>query len=230
MEPGGRQPITSTKRDRSKAVGYADAIAILARGAYEEVLRDVVQGALKAMEEWCSSKALRIQGDKSVALIFTKRYKIRKLRNMKVENLEIPFAEKTKYLGVILDRKLLWRRHLEEKCRKAISTFWQCRGALGAKWGVGLRQMHWIYSAIIVPSLTFASIVWWSRTLLSTACEKLDRVQALFLRGITATRRSTPCGAMRNMLNLPSLPLYIKSVVMHTVRLRRYVENGQQEA
>ena len=81
---------------------------------------------------------------------------------------------------------------------------------------VGPRQMHWIYSAIIVPRLTFASIVWWSRTLLSTACEKLDRVQALFLRGITATRRSTPCAAMRNMLNLPSLALHIKSVAMHT--------------
>ena len=46
-----------------KAVGYADDIDILARGAYEEVIRDV-QGALKATEEWCSSKALRIQGDK----------------------------------------------------------------------------------------------------------------------------------------------------------------------
>ena len=64
-----------------KAVGYADDIAILARGGYEEVLRDVGQGALKATEEWCSSKVLQIQRDKSVALIFTKRYKIRKLRS-----------------------------------------------------------------------------------------------------------------------------------------------------
>ena len=43
-----------------KTVGYADDIAILARGAYEEVLRDIVQGALKATEELCNSKALRI--------------------------------------------------------------------------------------------------------------------------------------------------------------------------
>ena len=136
---------------------------------------------------------------------------------MKAGNLEIPFAEETKYLGVILDRKLLWRRHLEEKCRKAISTVWQCRGALGAKWGVGPRQMHWIYSAIIVPRLTFASIVWWSRTQLSTACEKPDRVQPLFLRGITATRRSTPYQICGNAYSIP-------------VRLHRYVENGQQEA
>ena len=100
---------------------------------------------------------------------------------MKAGNVEIPFTEETKYLGVILDRKLPWRRQLEEKCRKAISTFWQCRGALGARWEVSPRQMHWIYSGIIVPKLAFASVVWWSRTLLSTACEKLDRVQAHFL-------------------------------------------------
>ena len=115
---------------RVKVVGYADDIAILTREAYEEVLRDVVQGALKVTEEWCNSKALLIQRDKSVALIFTKRYKIRKLRKMKAGIAEIPFAEETKYLGIIFERKLLWRRHLEEKCRKAISTFWQCRGAL----------------------------------------------------------------------------------------------------
>ena len=45
-----------------KAVGYADDIAILARGAYEEVLRDVVQGALKATEEWCSQSIANSRG------------------------------------------------------------------------------------------------------------------------------------------------------------------------
>ena len=68
-----------------------------------------------------------------VALIFKKRDKIRKLRKMKAGNLEIPFAEETKYLEVILDRKSLWHRHLKEECRKAISTFWKCRGSLGAR-------------------------------------------------------------------------------------------------
>ena len=73
-----------------KAVVYADDIAILARGAYEEVLRDVVQGAFKITKECYSSKALQIQWDKSVALIFTKCYKIRKLKMTKAGNLEIP--------------------------------------------------------------------------------------------------------------------------------------------
>ena len=52
-------------------------------------------------------------------------------------------------------------------------------------WGVSQCQMHWIYSAIIVLRLTFASVVWWNRTLLSTACAKLDGVETLFLKGIT---------------------------------------------
>ena len=42
------------------------------------------------------------------------------------------------------------------------------------------------------------------------------QVQALFLRVITATRRSTPCAAMRIMLNLPSLVLHSKPEAMNT--------------
>lgn len=193
-----------------KAVGYADDIAILARGSFERVLVDLIQGTLRVTDKWCNEKALNIQGEKSAAIIFTRRYKISNLGNMIVGGTEVRYAEETKYLGVILDKKLLWRRHVEHKCQKAITTFWQCRRVLGVKWGLGPRQMKWIYTAIIVPRITYASIVWWGRTNRQTDCNLLERIQAKFLRGITASRRSTPIAAMRAMLDLPPLALCIR--------------------
>ena len=65
-----------------KALGYTDDIAILARGAFDEVLRDFVQEALRVREAWFKDKALRIQGDKTSAIIFSRRYTIKSLRRM----------------------------------------------------------------------------------------------------------------------------------------------------
>lgn len=55
------------------------------------------------IEVWCRDNYLLIQGDKTLELIFTKRYKIISLEKM------IAFQEYTKFF---LSRLLLWRKHL----------------------------------------------------------------------------------------------------------------------
>lgn len=139
-----------------KAVGYAEDIAFLAEGAYEEVLRNLVQVALKVKEAWCRDNSLRIQDDNMVALIFTRRYSMKAFERVVIGNRAISYEKCTNYLGRVLDRKLLWRKHLGKKCEVAIFTFWQCRGALGVRSGLSPRQVHWIYSTIIVTRLAFA--------------------------------------------------------------------------
>ena len=66
-----------------------------------------------------------------------------------------------KYLGVILDPKLNWQLHLDAKCSKAIVTFYQLRGSIGKTWGITPKITRWMYTAVIRPSLSYASLVWW---------------------------------------------------------------------
>lgn len=56
---------------------------------------------------------------------------------MVVRDTEIQYAEETKYMGVILDRKLLGRRHLEDKYRQGIVIFWYV--CTGNKLGPGFK-------------------------------------------------------------------------------------------
>ena len=107
-----------------RAIGYADDIAILARGAYEEVLSELVQTALDKAAEWRSDESLSIQGDETIAMVFTRKYKVKALQEMELGVTRIPHVGYTKYLGMILDKKMSWKRHLEDKCKKAIVTFW----------------------------------------------------------------------------------------------------------
>ena len=66
-----------------------------------------------------------------------------------------------KYLGVVLDSRLTWRKHVNIKLRKAYNLLWACRRAYGATWGLTPQVVHWLYVSIIRSSITFASLIWW---------------------------------------------------------------------
>lgn len=59
-----------------KAVGYADHKAVPARSAYEVVLRNLAQEALKVTEALCRDKSLCIQGERWWHSSPSRRYKI----------------------------------------------------------------------------------------------------------------------------------------------------------
>ena len=97
-----------------KAVGYADDIAILVRGQDETVLQGIAQEALNKAVAWCEDKELTINPDKVSVIILSRKYKLKELRELAINGRMVPYVEETKYLGVILDKKLLWQKQLEE--------------------------------------------------------------------------------------------------------------------
>ena len=67
-----------------------------------------------------------------------------------------------KYVGVILDSRLIWKQHVDVKVKKVQNPMWACKRACGVTQSLKPRVVHWNYVAIIRPSVTFASLVWWS--------------------------------------------------------------------
>ena len=116
-----------------------------------------------------------------------------------------------KYLGVILDSRLTWKEHIEVKVKKAHNLMWACRKACGATWGLKPRVVYWLYVAIIRPTVTFASLVWWPGCQSTSAKRKLSRVQRFACLGITGAMRTTPTNAVEALICLPPPDLVIQS-------------------
>jgi len=70
--------------------------------------------------------------------------------------------------------------------------------------------VHWHYVAIVRPTISFASLVWWPGCQTATAKKKLSKVQRLASLGITGAIRTTPTGAMEVLVGLPPLDLVIR--------------------
>jgi len=80
---------------------------------------------------------------------------------------------------------------------------WACRRACGVAWGLKPKVVYWRYVAVIRPTVTFASLVWWPGCQTASAKRKLSRVQRSACLGITGAMRTTPTYAVEALICLP---------------------------
>lgn len=161
------------------SVGYADDIAILITGKFEGVLCDLMRKAFKIIENWCAKHELSVNPSKTELIMLTNKRVLGPHKLPKLFNIELTLKEEVKYLGVILDSKLLWNKHLDYKLNKSTIVFYQCKRMLGKTWGISPKITLWLYTTVIRPMLTYGALVWWTRTELTTTVSRLQRFQRI---------------------------------------------------
>ncbi|XP_059062726.1 uncharacterized protein LOC131855467 [Achroia grisella] len=191
-------------------VGYADDIAILITGNFEGTLCDRMREAFRLVERWCKNHELSVNPSKTELIMFTNKRAPGIFRTPKLFNTDLSLKEEVKYLGVILDSKLLWNKHLDHKINKSTIAFYQCRKMLGNKWGITPKITLWLYTAVIRPMLVYGALVWWTRSKLTTTVNKLRSFQRLACSSITGCMKTTPTTAIEIALNITPLDLFIQ--------------------
>ena len=89
-----------------------------------------------------------------MALLFTKKRKIPPLR-LYLDASLIQFVDQLKYLGVIFDRKLSYKDHIEyvaAKCARRINLLKMISGTL---WGASKKTLLILYRTLIRPVLDY---------------------------------------------------------------------------
>ena len=174
------------------ALGYADDLVIMTQGKFNTTVRDCMQSALRLVETWVRQEGLNISPQKIVIVLFTKRRKKEGLGPLILRGAIIPLQEEIKYLGVTLDSKLTWNRHVEKTIRKSEITLAVVRRMYGKTWGLSPRMMYWLYTSVVKPAITYAALVWWTKATQKTIMLRLNSLQRLACLGITGAMKSTP--------------------------------------
>jgi hypothetical protein len=185
-------------------------MCLLAVGKFPNTVSGVMQWALSTGEIWCSEVGLSVNPDKTGLVAFTRKRILEGFFDPQFYGVKLSLSGSVKYLGVILGSRLTWKEHVEVKVRKAHNLLWACRRACGMGWGLGPKVVHWLYVAIVHPTISFASLVWWPGRQKASTKNKLNKVQRLACLGITGALRTTPTGAMKVLVGLPSLDLVIQ--------------------
>ena len=195
---------------RVTANGFADDGALMILGENPHVMMMHMQLAVNRALEWGKSCELNFSPEKTVVVLFTRKYKPDIPQELRMGEMKVPFSSTVKYLGVTLDKKLSWKAHIDRTVKAAKFKLMRVRNAMGKLWGINPLMMRWLYTGCIRPAISYAALVW------AQACQKqwvvtaLKRVNRLALTAIGHFRRSTPTAGLEIIMHVRPLDVHIQ--------------------
>lgn len=122
-------------------------------------------------------------------------------------------ADTAKFLGVIFDRRLSWKAHIDytiTKCRRRLCLL---RAVSGLKWGTSKKSLPMLYRALIRPILEYGDIAIIDAS--KTDKERLQKIQSEALRICCGASKGTAIVALQNECG--EMPLHFRRM-KNTVR------------
>lgn len=177
------------------ATRYIDDAAILACGDTTAETCAKLKVALEKAQSWATTHASKFAPDKFQLTHFTRsRTRFDTKQEVETEWGNITPKVACKYLGVLMDRKLDWKPHIEKIRRKASKSI-NALASLGSSTrGVRMSDMRKIYNGVVVPQMMYACSAWSNSRANSIpyAVKILDTLRSLQARGAR-----TICGAFK---------------------------------
>ncbi|GFW95195.1 probable RNA-directed DNA polymerase from transposon X-element [Trichonephila clavipes] len=137
---------------------YADDTCITATFKKPQHNHDCIEQTSFLLEEFFNKWKIKINVDKTVTVLFTRRRK--HCTPPTLYSTPLQWSQSTKYLGVILDSKLTWKQHVlhtRNKFRFALRLLFPL---VNRNSHMSLENKVLLYTAVLRPILSYASPVW----------------------------------------------------------------------
>lgn len=192
--------------------GYADDLAISTMGnkRFINSLADNLNKGLKTVETWCNTTGLKVNPSKTYFMKFSKGTKDETLKHIKIYGAEVQRVKEFKYLGVTFDEKLNWGKHIEYIKGKGLRTLAASKKMVTSRWGLTPKAMLWTYKQIVLPRVSYGSIVWWHVMNKDKHKNTLGKIQRMALMMTTGAVRSTPTKALEALLDVLPIDIHIE--------------------
>ena len=185
---------------------YADDTAILTSHSNPEIASEKLQKYLDLINIWFKQWRIRVYETKSTHVTFTLRK--RTYPPLLLNNKNIPQSNDVKYLGIHLDRRLTWRKHIWTKRKQLNLKLRKMYWIIGNKSQLKLENKILIYKSILKPVWTYGIQLWGSTA--TSNIEILERFQSKVLRNLVQAPWFVTNEIIRNDLNIPTVKQEIK--------------------
>jgi len=102
-------------------IGFADDLAVVGVAKTGEMLEELLNPTLERIDEWMTSRGLQLTHHKTEAVMLTKRWAYNPPR-LSIGGSPIDMSSHIRYLGVILDTRLSFVKHVETVAKKAATS------------------------------------------------------------------------------------------------------------
>src|SRR6218665_507431 len=184
---------------------FADDSAIYTGHRNVKILINKIQQSIDIIHNWCDQNGFKISINKTTGVLFTNKNKIPKI-NIKIGNENIKMDNNAKFLGVIFDRKLSWKLHIDyilKKCKKRLNLL---RALTGYHWGASKKSLLGIYKALIRSVIDYGDVAYSCAS--KSNLDKISVIQTEALRICCGAPRGTAASALQNECG--DLPLNLR--------------------
>ena len=196
-------------------VAFADDCAVLSSGIYIKRMLRNLQKTLDHLTRWGRSCNLFFNPSKTVVVNFARRETTLPFQ-ISVNNQLIPYSKSARYLGLMLDEKLRWSAHVENKIAAAKKLLIVVNKAVRGNWGPSPALSRWAYLGIVRPAITYASFCWANARLTKKHRKDLEKIDRYGLKFIAQTAPSVPTVGLAVIYDVPPLKISIDALAIQT--------------
>lgn len=188
---------------------FADDKLLLTSSYRISAITNRLKKAMVANKRFFDRWKIKINPGKTEVILFTKRRPSIPI-SICLENVQLNWSKKVKYLGVMLDSKLNFGDHVNFVSQKAISNLIKFYPIFKNKY-LSIHSKLIFYKSLIRTGLLYACPVW---SLTSDSnLKKIQIIQNKFLRIIGNYRRFTQIETMHRELKIEPIKDYMKTIV-----------------
>lgn len=198
---------------------YADDTAVWCVGKNVPFLCKKVQESMEYLEEWCDKWGFKVSVAKTKVVLFYKGKK--KKVDVKYRGVSLEQETKVKFLGMIFDKRMSWKDHIEyvvSKCKKKVNLL---KVLSGTNWGASKEVNLLLYRSLIRSCIDYGCEVYDSCAKVHKV--KLDRVQYQCLRICCGALRTTPVNALQ--VDCGEMPLQLRRLQLQCKAALKYRSN-----
>ena len=193
----------------SKILSYADDLALLSQKTNSRML----SFDLFAIEEKCNRLGLKVSAAKTKAMSFHSSTK--NPYPAHIQGQVIEWVNSYKYLGITLDKKLTYNRHINGLRGRISARLNMLRYMSACAGGASMRVQRMFYLATIRSLMEYLNQIFFkSRNV--TSLGKLDILQNTALRCMTRAPKWTPVAMLEQETHIQPLSLRRKQAVLRS--------------
>ena len=181
---------------------FADDSTTTYTGSDLDIVKETVESEIKKVLIWLAANKLIINIQKTHTMLFTNKRGNNTL-NITIQNTELEQKDSCKFLGIIIDKDLNWKSHIEFITNK-ISKNIALLGRLKHTFPKSILKN--LYFSLILPYLNYGNIIWASAD--KTCLNSLVILQKKAIRIISKAKyldHSEPLFKTLELLNLEKI-------------------------
>ena len=188
-------------QQRGTGLGFIDDITYGVEGFTDKGNVRKLKQLLNEAEEWRKKHGVQFETSKYILVHFTRNYNRATNAAITIGNVTIEPSDEAKYLGVIFDKELRFKTHLQYIIKKGTKAAMALSSIAKSSWGVQYKYARQLFNTVISTRTDYAAVIWHrpmdgNKMATSTQACQLDKIQRLAMKAITGCYRTTSTAAM----------------------------------